>query len=103
MAEVAGQLLRALDSLGESSRFCVSGSVDPVLPGLEVNGVGPVGVPTRPAAARQLIEQAAQAAYGRGEETIVDTEVRRVWQIEPGQFTLRNPAWEALLEGVLDT
>jgi hypothetical protein len=102
MAAVAEELLEALDSLGESAAFCVSGSEEPILPGLEVQGVGPVGVPVSPAAARQLIEHATQAPYGRGEETIVDTDVRRVWQIEPNQFTLRNPQWQALVEGILD-
>src|SRR2546423_488223 len=102
MAEVADQLLQALKSLGESTQFCVSGSVDPVLPGLEVTGVGPVGVPISPATARQFIEQAVQAPYGRGEETIVDTDVRRVWQIEPKQFTLHNAAWDALIAGIID-
>jgi hypothetical protein len=102
MAEVAAQLLQALRSLGESSQFCVSGSVDPILPGLEITGVGPVGVPISPATARQLIEQATQAPYGRGEETIIDTNVRRVWQIEPKQFALHNTAWDTLLAGIVD-
>jgi hypothetical protein len=101
MAEVATQLLRALDSLDESPRFCVSGSEAPVLPGLEVTGVGPVGVPVSPDAARQLIEQASQAPYGRGEETIVDTDVRRVWQIEPKQLAIHNPQWDELLANIV--
>jgi hypothetical protein len=102
MAKVAEQLLRALDALDVSPQFCVAGSVDPVLPGLEVEGVGPVGVPVSPDAARQLIAHAAQAPYGRGEETIVDTDVRRVWQIEPSRFALNNPQWDALLEGIVE-
>ena len=48
MAEAADQLLKALNSLDESPQFCVSGSVPPVLPGLDVAGVGPVGVPISP-------------------------------------------------------
>ncbi len=101
MSEVVEQLLKALGSIDESPRFCVSGSVDPVLPGLEVAGVGTVGIPVNPSTAQQLIEHASQAPYGRGEETIVDTSVRRVWQIEPKQLANRNPQWGSLVEGIV--
>jgi hypothetical protein len=91
----ARQALQALlKSLGESSQFATSGSLAPVLPGLEVTGIGAIGTPLSVADAKRLIAQAAQAPYGRGLETIVDTKVRRVWQIEPSQFKLRNPGWE---------
>ncbi len=99
----ARQLLDALlGSLGESSSFAAFGSVAPVLPGLEVKGVGPIGTPIAEADAKRLIAKATQAPYGRGEETIVDTEVRRVWQIEPSQFVLRNAEWNAHLESIVD-
>jgi len=103
MGKVADQLLKALDSLDESPQFCVSGSVAPVLPGLEIAGAGGVGVPISPATARQLIEHASQAPYGRGEETIVDPDVRRVWQIEPktSLSIIRNGM--PLLVGILAT
>src|SRR5262249_54204502 len=70
--------------------------------GLEVEGVGQVGIPVSPSTARQLIEHASQAPYGRGEETIVDTDVRRVWQIEPKQLAIRNPEWDGLLFSIVE-
>jgi predicted 2-oxoglutarate/Fe(II)-dependent dioxygenase YbiX len=103
MSEVVNQLWQVLESLGESSQFCMTGSLTPVLPGLEVEGIANVGVPVSAADARRLIEQASQAPYGRGEETIVDTNVRRVWQLEPRQFALRNAAWGALVDGIVDS
>ena len=99
MSPVVSQLWKVLESLGESSQFCTAGSLTPVLPGLEIEGIGNVGVPVSAADARRIIEQASQAPFGRGEETIVDTDVRRVWQIEPRQFTLHNAAWDALCKG----
>src|SRR5580658_4919944 len=103
MASVASQLWKVLESLGDSAQFCTAGSLTPVLPGLEVTGVGNVGVPIAAADARRGIEQAALAPCGRGEETIVDTKVRRVWQLEPRQFTLANPAWGAFVDGIVDS
>ena len=37
-----------------------------------------------------------------GAKTLVDTKVRRVWQMDPDQFTLTNPAWYAFLESVVN-
>ncbi|MDA1050788.1 MAG: 2OG-Fe(II) oxygenase [Planctomycetota bacterium] len=103
MSPIVSQLWKVLESLGESSRFCAAGSLTPILPGLEVEGIGNVGVPVSANDARRIIEQASQAPFGRGEETIVDTGVRRVWQLEPRQFTLHNAAWEAYMDGIVET
>ena len=102
MTTAANELLEVLDSLGESSLFCTAGKLTPVLPGLEVEGIGDVGVPVSAAEAKRLIKQATQAPYGRGEETIVDTNVRRVWQLEPQQFSLRNAAWEPFVASIVE-
>ena len=102
MADAWQTLEKLLTSLGESSQFVTSGSVPPVLPGLEVKGVGSIGAPTSPADAKRLIAQATQAPYGRGEETIVDKKVRRVWQIEPSSLAFRNAEWNAHITGIVD-
>jgi hypothetical protein len=101
MADSKEALGALLDSLGESVQFATAGAVAPVLPGLYVKGVGSIGAPVTEADAKRLIAKATQAPYGRGEETIVDTDVRRVWQIEPAQFSLRNAAWNAHLEEIV--
>ena len=103
MAPLLSQVWKVLESLGEASQFCAAGSLPPVLPGLEVERVGNIGIPISAADARRLIEQASQAPYGRGEESIVDTTVRRVWQLEPRQFALRKAAWEAFVESIVET
>ncbi|HUE71554.1 MAG TPA: 2OG-Fe(II) oxygenase [Pirellulaceae bacterium] len=102
MASPRESLQELLEALGESSQFVSSGSLPPVLPGLDVEGIGSVGTPVSAADAKRLISQATQAPYGRGEETILDTSVRRVWQLEPSQFRLENPEWEAHLAAIVD-
>jgi predicted 2-oxoglutarate/Fe(II)-dependent dioxygenase YbiX len=103
MASVLNQLDKILESLSESVQFAAAGELAPVLPGLEVAGVGNIGIPITATAAQRLIEQASQAPYGRGEETLVDTHVRRVWQLEPRQFTLHNSAWAPFVDGIVET
>ncbi len=94
------QLLNALGDLSESIAFCASGTCPLVLPGLTVAGVGEIALPISMADAQSLIKHSHQAPYGRGEATIVDTGVRRVWQLEPDRFRLENPKWQSFVGDV---
>lgn len=102
---MASAILEKLDqALGQIDRpgtFCASGSVPAVLPGLEVEGMGPVGLPLTPGVAKELIKKCHQAPYGKGQETLVDTKVRRVWRLEPDRFELKNPEWDRLVKGIV--
>ena len=73
-----------------------------VLPGLDVAGLGPVGLPLTPKAAKDLIKHCHQAPHGKGEQTLVDTKVRRVWRLEPGHFRLENPEWDRVVKGIVN-
>ncbi len=53
--------------------------------------MGVVGPPLTKTHARKLIKLCRQAPYGKGTETVVDTAVRRVWELDPAQFKLTNP------------
>ncbi len=81
----------AIDRPGD---FCVSGVAPDTTPGLEVAGLGPIGLPLSADQADRLKRQCEQAAYGKGVQTVVDTSVRRVWRLTPDRFTLANPAWQ---------
>lgn len=95
------RLEKLIAGLGDSSEFAAWGTLPPALPGLEVEGAGTIGLPVSAEDARRLIAVADQAPFGRGTETIVDTGVRRVWQIEPSRFVLRNPDWSAQVEAMV--
>lgn len=103
MVERRQALLKLLTGLGEASQFVSVGQFPAVLPGLEVDGLDSIGVPVAPADAKRIIGKASQAPYGLGEATIVDADVRRVWQLEPSQFELRNTAWNEAVQRVVDT
>ncbi len=102
--KAAGVHDKLLDVLGQVDRpgeVCTWGDRPLTMPGLEVNGLGPVRLPLGTAQARKLIELAHQAPYGKGTETVVDTNVRRVWELDPGQFQLTNPKWDHLVAAIL--
>jgi hypothetical protein len=71
------------------------------MPGLEVEGLGTVGLPLGESQARKLIHLCRQAPYGKGTQTVVDTDVRRVWELDPIQFRLTNPKWDELVEAIV--
>jgi hypothetical protein len=96
-SEIREQLSEALSKIDRPGSFCVGGSAPTVLPGLEVEGLGPIGLPLTVKQAKELKAHCVQAPYGKGEKTLVDTSVRRVWRMEPGRFSLTNPDWDRFL------
>ena len=53
------------------------------------------------AQARQLIKAATRAPYGRGSDTVVDTNVRRTWQIEADRVRVGGKHWSNSLDGIV--
>jgi hypothetical protein len=90
---VRQRLLEILGKIDRPGTFCTSGLLPSVLPGLEVAGVGPIALPLEKRQAAAIKKRAHQAPYGKGTRTLVDTDVRRVWEIDADQIVLANPQW----------
>jgi hypothetical protein len=100
-ATFSDRLLAAISKVDRPGTFCTSGDVSLVMPGLEVDGLGAVRLPLGKTQARKLARLGRQAPYGKGTETVVDTDVRRVWELDPEQFQLTNPKWKALIPTIV--
>ena len=96
--DIREELEQALYKVDRPGSFCAVGSAPTVLPGLEVHGLGPIGLPLTASQAKELIKRCEQAPHGKGEETLVDTKVRRVWRLKPDHFKLTNPEWKGFIE-----
>jgi hypothetical protein len=96
-SDVRARLLKTLGAVNRSGKFCTSGNWQMVMPGLEVAGLGPIGLPLTKSQAGELRKRCHQAPYGKGTETVVDTKVRRVWELDPSRFQLENDDWVLLL------
>lgn len=101
MASLTDTLAEILDTVQRPGGFYVTGTLDIFAPSLEVEGVGPLALPLLPAQAQQLIAVAEQAPYGRGEDTLVDTAVRRTWQIDAARVHLGGRHWEQTLTDIV--
>ncbi len=94
-------LIRALAKVDRPGEVFADGDLPLTMPSLEVEGVGMLRLPLAGAQARALIKQCRQAPYGKGTKTLVNTDVRRVWEMDPACFELTNPKWELLIESIL--
>ena len=75
--------------------FATSGALNTAInPGLTIHDLGHVGLPLSTRDALEVSRVAHQAPFGKGTETIVDTSVRKTWELNSSQFALRNPAWK---------
>ncbi|KAF0329831.1 hypothetical protein GQ607_003004 [Colletotrichum asianum] len=92
------QTLQAIKTPGTFASFHrIKAANGPLNPGLHVADIGSISFPLKEEQARSLIEKARQAPFGKGSDTVVDTTVRNTWELDPTQFELRNPQWNAII------
>jgi hypothetical protein len=101
MPSIGAALIDCLRPVERPGDFCVGGTREIVMPAIDVDGVGRIAFPVLPAQAERLVAVAEAAPYGRGEATIVDRDVRRTWQIDPGRIRIGGRHWPASLAALV--
>ena len=89
-------LAQAIGQATRSSRYCVAGTLGKVDPEIEVDGLGLVQFPLKPAAVKKLVARCQTAPYGKGTQTLVDTKVRKTFELDPKSFRLGD-GWKAAI------
>lgn len=69
-------------------------------PGLDIADYRPVGLPLASRDAEALARICKHSPFGKGAETIIDTSVRKTWELDCAAFDCRNPAWASYLAGL---
>jgi hypothetical protein len=92
-------LLECLDAIETEGNFSSSFHA-PAFPnpGLYVKDHGLVGLPLSHADAQAIASLSRQAPFGRKDETVVDTAVRKTWELGAEQFEFKNPRWIAYVQ-----
>lgn len=103
MQSVSKQLLEVLQETDRPETFCVSGPLPRLRPALEVKRLGPVSLPLQKRDAAALKKQSRQAPYGKGTKTVVDIDVRRVWEVDAGDVSVNHPKWPEMLRAIVNT
>lgn len=101
MPDITQTLLEILQTVQRPGDFYNSGKQEIFAPNMTVDGVGAIALPLLQGQAEQLIAIAEQAPYGRGEQTLIDTEVRRTWQISPEKIQMSGRHWVGTLQAIV--
>ncbi|XXG93892.1 hypothetical protein Hte_000141 [Hypoxylon texense] len=94
-------LRKALEAIDCKGDFASLQAIQRCDPEIFVEDVGQIHLPLSEAQARQLIEKSHQAPFGKGSDTIIDTSVRKTWELNPSQFELRGASWQSELDAIL--
>jgi hypothetical protein len=97
MSSIGAKLVESLRSIERPGDFCVGGIREVFMPAIDVDGVGRIAFPILPAQAERLVAIATAAPYGRGEETVVDRDVRKTWQVDSVKVRIGGRHWEKTL------
>ena len=99
---IAHELPTLLSTVRTPGDFCTAGTIELALPRLTVHGVGPVALPLLAQQTKELIAVADRAPYGRGVQTLVDTSVRRTWQIGAERVKIEGASWARTLQAIVE-
>lgn len=91
-----------LSKVSKPGEFFMKGSREVPMPTMAVNGVGVLSFPVLETQIKTMIGQASLAPYGRGEDTILDTSVRKTWQISPDHIQIGGKSWKINFDAILD-
>ena len=94
MPSMGAALLNSLRSVERPGDFCVGGLREIIMPSIDIEGMGRIAFPLLPAQGGRLVAIAEAAPYGRGEDTVVDRDVRRTWQIDRGKVRIGGRHWD---------
>ncbi|KAJ6457231.1 hypothetical protein C8R45DRAFT_844321 [Mycena sanguinolenta] len=67
------------------------------LPCLSVDRIGVVGLPLSPRDADVLRSHAKQAPFGHGDKSVVDSAVRKTWEVAADAVKFTNPEWDKFI------
>jgi hypothetical protein len=101
MDNLKKNILNCLNDLKGGGKFISVQTTKFVFPGLEVHGVGEIAYPINEVQAKALIQVAHKAPFGKGSETIVDSNVRSAWEIDADRLTFNGSRWAGLLDKIL--
>ena len=101
MSLLAAELASLLRTVRRPGDFFAAGTAELLAPSLAIEGVGPVALPLLPEQAGRIVGVAEAAPYGRGEDTVIDPDVRRCWQVGPDRVRLGGRHWAKTLDRIV--
>jgi len=96
------EILAALESSETSGSFCTNKNVNSTNFDIKFNKIGALAFPIQETQIQALISIAQPAKFGWKDQTILDKEVRNVWEISKSKVKIGKKQWEAKIEPLLE-
>lgn len=90
-------------SLSSAGDFACAGRTSFSLPGLDIEGIGKIGLPLSEEIANKIKAIASKAPFGRGLQTLYNPAVRDTWQLSPSQVKITNPLWDQHMQSLISS
>jgi len=90
-----------LTSVKSMTDFFSTGTKELIMPTITVEGVGRLSFPVPEEQTQLMISTANRAPFGRGEHTVLDLKVRRVWQLPREAVAISGESWNLAMSEVL--
>ncbi len=97
MSSITTDLAKILSTIQRPGNFYTLGTIETFAPQVQVEGIGPIFLLVQ---VKQLVAVAEQAPHIRGEGTLVNSDVRRTWQINADKVHLEGRYWPQTLESI---
>ncbi|KAI9371703.1 hypothetical protein BJX61DRAFT_543396 [Aspergillus egyptiacus] len=92
----------AFDAIPANECFFTAGLLDAAVnPGLDIPDVGRIGLPVAPDIAQRIARACSLRQHAQGSGTSVNESEQTISQLDPAQFSLRNPKWHLQLRAIL--
>lgn len=98
MIDFKKQLTEALDKIASSGTFFSAGVNDFCFPKMSVKNLDEIVFPLNKIQIQALISVAHKAPFGKGSETILDSNVRNCWEIDASQIAFEGNNWTSLID-----
>lgn len=101
MNNIKEKILNCLKDVKGSGKFLTADTVPFLFPGLQIEGIGELSYPINDVQAKALISIAHKAPFGKGNETVLDNNVRSAWEINADKLTFHGKQWTTFLDKIL--
>ena len=95
------QIFDILSGINRSADFYACQNSKAFFPQLQIKGLGELALPLCETQAKQLIQLCGRAPYGKGTQTLVDENVRKVWELDTSKVSTGNKAWQSFINRTL--
>ncbi len=98
MKDFKKQLTEALGKIATTGTFFSAGVNDFCIPKMSVKKLDEIAFPLNKIQIQALISVAHKAPFGKGSETILDSNVRNCWEIDAYQIEFEGNNWTSLID-----